>query len=292
MSTTLRAWLMAVRLPTLLIPTIQVATGTGVAYAYTDHVSWLIAFYAWLVAVCITIGTNLINDAIDFKKGGDPVNRFGQLKVIRAGLLTHSQVFWGGILAFGIACIVPFALVDHQLACFFIVLLCAVCGYCYTGGPYPISYLGLSELFILIFYGGVCVTVPFYAQTYVINGAIVLAALQMGLLAIIPNALNNFRDIYEDAAVNKRTLAVRFGKEFARLEIILLTIIPFILNLGWLFFDQPEATLMPWLLSPIAFIFVRAIWKHEPGRVLNRYFALSVLIHFFFGVLLITGLAI
>ncbi len=292
MTTAMRAWLMAVRLPTLLIPTIQVATGTGVAYAYAESVNWLLAFYAWLVAVCVTIGTNLINDAIDYEKGGDPVNRFGKPKVINAGLLSHTQVFWGGMLAFAVACAVPLALDVDQLTCFLIVLLCVVCGYCYTGGPYPISYLGLSELFILIFYGGVCVIVPFYAQTYMINGAIILAALQMGLLAIIPNALNNFRDVAVDTAAHKRTLAVRFGQEFARMELMVLAITPFILNLGWLFFEKSMAALMPWLLAPFVYLFLRVIWNNTSGHILNRYFAMSVLIHFFFGILLITGLLI
>ncbi len=285
-----KAWMMAIRLPTLLIPTIQVATGTGVAYVFTEHMNWLIAFYAWLVAVSITIGTNLINDAVDYEKGGDPVNRFGQLKVIRAGLLTKKQVYVGGMLAFAIACAIPFALDVDALACFLIVLLSAACGYCYTGGPYPISYLGLSEIFIFIFYGGICVTIPFYAQTYSVNAAILLAAAQMGLLAILPNALNNFRDVYEDAAVHKHTLAVRFGKDFARCEIIALTVTPFILNIGWLLLGYGMVALMPLLLMPVAFVFARAIWKAEPGRVLNRYFGLGVLIHFSFGILLIIGL--
>ena len=160
-----QVWTIAVRLPTLLIPTIQVITGTGVAYATSNHIDWFIALAAWLVAVLITIGTNLINDAIDFEKGGDTLKHPEQLKVIRAGLLTHRQLFMAGLLAFALACSIPFALEIDRLACFGLVLLSALCGYCYTGGPYPISYSGLSELFIFIFYGGVCVIVPFYAQT-------------------------------------------------------------------------------------------------------------------------------
>jgi len=288
----IKAWLTAIRLPTLLIPTIQVGTATGVAIVFTSHINWRIAFYAWLVAVLITIGTNLINDAIDFKNGGDPINHFERKKVIPAGLLTLSQVYMGGLLALALACAIPFALDVDKLLCFGIVLLSAICGYCYTGGPYPISYLGLSEIFIFIFYGGVCVTIPFYAQTYQINAAIILAACQMGMLAILPNALNNFRDIYEDKAVHKHTLAVRFGKEFARWEISAFTIIPFIINICWLFLGFSAAALMPLLLLPLVFMFLRGIWKSEPSRVLNKYFGVSVMIHFSFGILLIIGLLI
>lgn len=289
---TFKSWMIAIRPPTMLIPTIQVATGTGVAMVYSGSINWLIAFYAWIVAVCITIGTNLINDACDYKEGGDPVGRSGRLKVINAGLLTQNQVYAGGLIAFAIACMVPFGLQVDAWACFGLVLLSVVCGYCYTAGPYPISYLGLSEIFVFIFYGGVCVMVPFYAQTYFLNPAILLAAAQMGMLAILPNALNNFRDMHEDVLVNKRTLAVRFGRNFARWEIASLTMAPFLLNIGWLFLGYVEAMLMPLLLLPIALMFVRAVWHIEATKVLNKYFGLSVLIHFFFGVLLIIGLLI
>lgn len=289
---TAKAWVMATRLPTLLIPTIQVWTGTAVAYVVSGKINWLIAFYAWLVGIAITIGTNLINDAIDFEKGGDTKARLGQKKVLREGLLTKRQVYMGGLLALAVACGIPFALNVDALTCFAIVAVCAVCGYCYTGGPYPISYLGLSELFIFIFYGGVCVVVPYYAQTYSLSIPIALAATQMGLLAILPNALNNFRDIDEDKKVSKKTLAVRFGVNFARREIATLTIVPFLLNVGWCFIGYPVAALMPFLGAPLAYFFVKRISKANPSVIINKYFALGILIHFSFGVLLISGLLI
>lgn len=284
-----QAWMMAVRIRTLLIPSIQVAASTGLAYVVHGSIEWSIAIGAWFIAVLITIGTNLINDVIDFEKGGDPLNRFGQLKVIRAGLLSKSSVFIAGMAALGIACAMPFLLHLNAFICF-LVILSAICGYCYTGGPFPISYLGLSELFIFIFYGGVCIITPFYVQTGAINAAVVLLSVQLGMLAILPNALNNFRDIFEDAAVNKRTLAVRFGKTFARREIALLTFTPFILNIAWIFLGYPEAALMPLLLVPLAYIFVRGVLTTEPGPIFNRYFGLSVLVHFLFGAALTGGL--
>jgi 1,4-dihydroxy-2-naphthoate octaprenyltransferase len=101
--------------------------------------------------------------------------------------------------------------------------------------------------------------------------------------------LNNFRDIYEDAEISKRTLAVRFGVSFARMEIAVLTIVPFLLNCIWFFLGYFEAALIPVFLIPIAFLFVRSIWKTTPGPLFNRYFALSVFIHFSFGLFLIIG---
>lgn len=285
-----QVWMSAVRARTIPIPTIQVLTGTLLATAYSGSIDWFLFLFTWLVAVFITIGTNLINDVFDFDKGGDKTNRVGHFKMIRAGLISRNTALTAGLGAFALAllCSIPLSL-HAGLAIFLLVLLSAVIGYCYTGGPFPICYLGLSELFILFFYGGICVGVSFYIQTGFVSGTSLLCALQMGLLAIIPNALNNFRDMHEDAEVNKKTLAVRFGATFAKWEIALLTITPFLLNGMWLVAGFPEAALIPLFLIPIAFLFVRSVWMTTPGPMFNRYFALSVFLHFAFGTLLIIG---
>lgn len=288
---TLQAWMMAIRLRSLPIPTIQVLTGTALAYAVTGRIHVDLALFTLMIAVCITIGTNLINDVFDFEKGGDSLGRAGHLKVISAGYLSKMQVLAGGLLAFALAIIFTIPLmIETSWWMLPIVLLSVVCGYCYTGGPYPICYLGLSEAFIFVFYGGVCVISSFYVQTGMINGASVLLAGQMGMLAILPNALNNFRDIYEDARVQKLTLAVRFGSYFARYEILLMTALPFILNFGWLLLGYPKVAFIPLLLLPLAFIFVYGVWVSEQKTKLNLYFGLSVLTHFLFGLLLAVGL--
>lgn len=285
---TLKAWTLAIRPPTLLIPTTQIMISTALASAFTSHINWAIAFGAWIVALLITIGTNLINDVIDFEKGDDPLNRSGRVKVIKAGLLSKSAVATAGLLSLGIACMIPLLLsVNSEV--FFLVLLSVVCGYCYTGGPYPISYLGLSEFFIFIFYGWVCIITPFYIQTGIINNEIILAASQMGLLAILPNALNNFRDRAEDILINKKTLAVRLGDRFARCEITFLTLMPFLMNFLWIYFGFLKAAFFPLILLPRAIIFIKNIWKTEPGPAINAFFKPSVLILFFFGLALMVG---
>jgi 1,4-dihydroxy-2-naphthoate polyprenyltransferase len=211
--------------------------------------------------------------------------------VIRAGLLSQKEVKVAGLFAFGIAIFFSFFLAEHSGWIIpAIVMLSAITGYCYTGGPYPICYLGLSEIFVFLFYGGVCVITSYYLQTGQVHIEVILIAMQMGLLAIIPNAINNFRDIYEDAENNKTTLAVRFGRNFARWEIAFLTAAPFLLNIFWLFLGYPLAFLAPYLLLPIAFLFVRSVWTTDPSPQFVRYFGLSVLIQVLFGILIILGL--
>ena len=285
-----QAWATAARLRTLPIPTIQVLTGAALAYSITGAMNLSILFFTWLVAVFITIGTNLINDVIDFDKGENQPKRVGFLKVISAGIISRKNVQLAGLSSFALALFFGMFLGIHAgWGVFLVIILSAICGYCYTGGPYPISYLGLSELFILVFYGGVCVGAAFYLQTGYLSFAAMLCAFQMGLLAILPNALNNFRDIHEDAGNNKFTLAVRFGQAFARWELAILTFLPFFLGIIWLFLGYVEAALIPAFLLPMAFLFIKGLWVTEPSPLFNRFFALSVLLHFLFGVFLVIG---
>ena len=285
---TIKAWIIAIRVPTLLIPTIQIVTSTALSTAFVSQINWFIAIGAWLVAVLITMGTNLINDAIDYEKGEHSLSRSGRIKVINAGLLPQNSVFKAGIFTLLLACAIPVVLPVDISVCM-VVILCAICGYCYTGGPYPISYLGLSEIFIFVFYGWLCMITPFYIQTGLINDAILIAASQMGMLAILPNALNNFRDREEDAQVNKKTLAVHFGELFARWEILILTITPFILNMIWLPLGFAAASYIPFLVLPIAIPFIRSIMTTAVGPAINSFFIKSVLIHFSFGIALVIG---
>jgi 1,4-dihydroxy-2-naphthoate octaprenyltransferase len=291
--TKLEAWLMALRIRTLPIPTIQVFSAVGAAYALTGWLDGWAALCCWLIALFITIGTNLINDLFDFEKGGDPLVRVGQTKVLRAGYLSKTEIWLGGLAAFGVSLLFGFFLSLHAGWFIFpIILLSAVTGYCYTGGPFPICYLGLSEIFIVLFYGGVCILTSYYVQASSLSCEAFLLAAQMGLLAVIPNALNNFRDIYEDAEVNKKTLAVRFGKTFARWEVALLLAVPFLLNVGWLFLGHPYAFFLPYLLLPLALLLIHAVSLNDPGPQFLRYFQCSILIHFLYGCLVVLGLLI
>lgn len=290
LSKSMSAWVMVSRLRTFPIPTIQVITGVGLAYALTGELNLMTALYTCLAAIFITCGTNLINDVYDIQNGGDGLKRNGQMKAIRLGLLSKRQVFIGGMVSFllAIACAIPLAYhVGPNIL--YIVIFSTFLGFAYTGGPFPISYLGLSELFIFLFYGIVCVAATYYIQTLSLDIRAFICAAQMGLLAILPNALNNFRDMFEDAEINKRTLAVRFGKSFARWEIAVLTALPFVINLVWLYYGYYMVTILPMMLLPLAFLFVRSVWKKDPSPVFNKYFGLSVLLHFLFGILFLLG---
>lgn len=286
----LKVWMTAVRVRTFPIPIIQVVVGISLAYAHLGFLDLRSSFFTSIVALFITIGTNLINDVYDHEKGGDLKDSAGYKKVITAGLISKQSLFIAGLGAFlaAILCSIPLA-IEASWWVFFLVILCCIIGFGYTGGLCPICYLGLSEVFILGFYGFVLVGVSYYIQTSDFSTAAFICALQMGLLAIIPNALNNFRDTYDDAKVNKLTLAVRFGVNFARNEISFCVLFPFFLNLYWFFNGYSEAVFLSFLLIPLAYYFLHGVRKGNPGPGLNPYFPLSILLHFGFGLLLSFG---
>lgn len=165
-----------------------------------------------------------------------------------------------------------------------------VLGYLYTGGPKPLAYIGLGEVFVFIFYGLVAVNAVFYLQTGFCNLHSIVAGAQIGLLSTNVLSLNNLRDIFQDEKANKRTLPVRFGVLFGRMEITLLMLIAFAVNLFWWSQSYYAAAILPTLSLPLAFIILRGIWNHEPGKIYNEFFAFSGLLHLAFGLFLSIGL--
>lgn len=121
------------------------------------------------------------------------------------------------------------------------------------------------------------------------SGPALLAGAQIGSLATALHGINNLRDIREDAKGHKRTLAVRFGQTFARCEITLMAVLPYILNLAWFEFDFELAGVLPWLTLPLAYSVISNIWKNPPGRLYNQFLAQCALLHLSFGILLAIG---
>jgi len=282
---------LASRPKTLTAALIPVLVGTALAAKVTGTISWNISVYALIAAVFIQIGTNLVNDALDFKKGADTLERLGPVRVTQSGYLTAEQVLAGGMMCFGVSLLFSIPLIltgGWPIA--IIMALSVLCGYMYTGGPIPLAYVGLGDLFVLIFFGFVATGAVFYLQGGEMGFQPLLAGAQVGCLSMVMIAVNNLRDVTSDAKANKRTLPVRFGVTFGRLEISLLVLIPFILNLFWLAEGYTLATFLPLITLPLGIIVIRSVWSHEPGEIYNRFLGLSALLHVLFGILLAAGL--
>lgn len=287
---TITSWLLATRPKTLTASLVPFIAGTALASAMGAAVSWLLLFSALASAIAIQIATNLFNDAFDFNKGADTAERLGPQRAIQNGTATAEQVYGVGMAFFAIALVAAIPLIIHGgVGLLLILLLSMLAGYSYTGGPYPLAYLGLGDLFVVIFYGWVSTMAAFWLQSGFISGFSFLLGAQIGLLCAVLIAVNNLRDVEGDAKVRKLTIPVRFGLPFARIEIALLVLLPFAMNFIWFFYGFAYAAALPWLLFPLALGLVAKIWKTAPSRDYNRYLAFSALLHLSFGALLTVG---
>lgn len=231
----LKIWLMAIRPKTLPAAIAPVVIGTAMAYGDGKH-HFLSATVCLFCALMIQIGTNLSNDFFDFKKGTDNRERIGPIRVTQAGLVKPFSVKIAFITVFLIAVFASAYLVFRGGWPIVIIgILSIASGILYTAGPKPLGYLGLGELFVLIFFGPVSVAGTYYAQSLEWNMSAVLSGFSVGFMSVSLLAVNNYRDIQNDTKAGKRTLAVIFGKKFARYEyvisILLAAVLPVVIYL-------------------------------------------------------------
>ena len=269
--TPFRLWLLAARPRTLPAAVAPVLVGT--ALALTDGTFRPVAFAAALVgSVFIQIGTNLSNDYSDARRGADTEDRLGPVRVTAGGLLPPQRVLVGTYLAFGIAVAAGAylaAVAGWQLLVVGAVSILA--GVLYTGGPRPYGYEGLGELFVFLFFGIVAVTGSYYVQTEELTWEAFALSVPVGLLAAAILVVNNVRDVDTDRRAGKRTLAVKLGRERARILFVAMLATAFAApliviaagGLSWCL----ALTVLAW---PLAIPLVRTVRTRADGPALNE----------------------
>ncbi|MFV2007064.1 MAG: 1,4-dihydroxy-2-naphthoate polyprenyltransferase [Longimicrobiales bacterium] len=218
----LSAWILAIRPKTLSAAAAPVLVGTGFA-AGRGVLMVLPATAALVGALLIQIATNLANDYYDFRRGGDTGQRVGPVRVTQAGLIDPSSVRNGMFVTLGLALAVGVYLVwigGWPVAV--IGLASLVCAVAYTGGPFPLAYHGLGDVFVFVFFGLVAVGGTYWVQALELPADLLLAGAGVGALNTAILVANNLRDIESDAAVGKRTLAVRIGRRGSRIQYVAL----------------------------------------------------------------------
>lgn len=209
-----KIWLTAIRPKTLWAAFAPVLIGGAMAVdANVFH--FTSALLALVGAVCIQIGTNFYNDLADFEKGADTEDRKGPTRVTQAGWVTPGAMRIATLFIFGMAILAGLYLMWRGgLPVVIIGVLSILSGVMYTAGKYSLAYLGLGDLFVLIFFGPVAVGGTYYVQALDINYSVLIAGVAPGLLAVAILLVNNIRDREEDRLAGKRTLVVRFGHSF------------------------------------------------------------------------------
>jgi 1,4-dihydroxy-2-naphthoate octaprenyltransferase len=272
----IRSFLLASRPKTLPAAVVPVWLGCVLAELLTG--TWDAAIAAWTLggALAIQIATNFFNDAIDFRKGADTEKRLGPQRVTASGLLTPKAVMAIALFLLGLASVCGYVLYQHSgwpvIAIGIPSLLLA---YGYTGGPFPLAYRGMGELFVLLFFGVVAVAGTVFIQTGLWPAEAWLLGIQVGLLSCVLISINNFRDREEDASTGKRTLAVRFGPGAAVALVWLEIKIAAFGGLAWIALGKPVLMLAS---LPVLLIGARILWSlftEPPGPKTNRLLALG-----------------
>jgi 1,4-dihydroxy-2-naphthoate octaprenyltransferase len=222
------AWILAARVRTLPVAFAPVALGAAISYATAPTVRWGPIFAALAAALLIQIGTNFANDVFDYEKGADNAERIGPPRAVQAGLLTPRALKLGMIVAFGLATALgAYLTVTVGKLIPIIGVASILSGIAYTGGPFPLAYNGLGDLFVFAFFGGVAVVGSVYVGSGQFPLVAFLGAISVGALATAVLVVNNVRDHETDARVKKKTLVVRFGRRFGVVEYCALLVIAF-----------------------------------------------------------------
>jgi 1,4-dihydroxy-2-naphthoate octaprenyltransferase len=281
---------MAARPKTLPAAGGPVVVGTAVAIA-EGVFSLGPALAALLVALLLQIGANIANDVLDYEKGTDAVDRLGPLRVTQAGLLKPEEVKRGMWLIFGLAGLIGLYLaLIGGWPVLVIGVLSIASAIAYTGGPFPVGYHGLGDLFVFIFFGPVAVCGTYYVQANAWSATAWWASLPMGLLTVAILVVNNLRDIETDRASDKMTLAVYLGVRGTQVEYLLLLGLAYLAPLlMWLSGVTKPTVLSAWLSLPLTIPLVRLTLR-EKGRVLNQALAGTARLDLVYGLLFSIGL--
>ena len=264
-----RIWLGAMRprtLPAAIAPVL-----TGSALACHDGAFDLAAAALCLgFALLVQIGTNFANDYYDFIRGADTAARVGPRRAVAAGLIAPATMKHAMVAVFVIAFATGLGLVAWGGPWLLAIGVASIlCGIAYTGGPWPLAYHGLGDVFVFVFFGLVAVGGTYFVQAGRLTAEAILAGVPMGLLAANILVVNNYRDAETDAAANKRTLVVRFGRGAARAQFVASLIGAFAVPLVLLARGHRAWVLLPLALTPLAWAHMRRLRNgRTPGELI------------------------
>ena len=211
----IKNWISAARprtLPTSIAPVILATT-----YSWQDgKADWKVFTICMLFALAAQIASNFANDYFDYKHGSDKPNRLGPRRAVASGDIKPKTMFRATIITLLLASVLGCMLIPiggwPLIVLGVIIILFALA---YSAGPYPLSYHGLGEVTVFIFFGIVPVTATYWLQTQSLTYEVLIGAAAMGLLSSNILLVNNYRDYYTDQEDGKQTSVVILGRKFA-----------------------------------------------------------------------------
>jgi 1,4-dihydroxy-2-naphthoate octaprenyltransferase len=282
---------MAARPRTLSLSGTPVLVGSAMAWAAGGQVPWLAVIAALIASAFIQVGTNIHNDAADFERGSDGPDRIGPPRVTASGLLSATTVNRGALICFAIAALLGVYLTAvGGWPILLLGILSIAAGWGYTGGPYPIAYTPLGEVFVVAFFGVAAVAGTYFLCRGHVSGSALMGGLAIGSLTGAVLLVNNYRDLVSDARAGRRTLPIVVGNAATIIIYAALMLLPFAL-LPLIGQGLPRGHVWPAFIAlPLA---LAVIWRfrHEPrGPAFNRIMVQTVQVQLAFSLLLSLGL--
>ena len=285
-----RAWLLAVRPPTLPAAVSPVLAGTGIAAVDGEFEAGRFLL-ALIGAVFIQIVVNFANDLSDFRRGADTPERLGPPRAVAQGWLSQREMTVGITLAAAAALIVGIILtVIVGWPILIIGGAALIAAVTYTGGPLPYGYRGLGDAICFLFFGFVAVMGAGYVQIEELTWELAAASVPVGCLVTAILVVNNLRDIDTDRASDKRTLAVLVGERNTRIEYVVLTLGAFVSFAVFAAVEVlPYYCFLAWIGLPPGIWLAREIINGRSGAALNPMLKRTAQLHLLVGALIGLG---
>lgn len=287
---TIAVWWLAARPKTLPAAVTPVWVGSACAVAVGSF-EWWPALACLLGAMLLQVAANFANDVFDYEKGADTETRLGPTRAVQAGWVTPGGMRRALAVVIALVLLVGAYLVSVAGPVLLVIGIASIlAAVAYTGGPYPLGYHGLGDVFVLVFFGLVAVAGTVFVQAGHVPALAWLAALPVGCLATAILVVNNVRDVETDAAAGKRTLPARFGRRFGVVEYWALLAVSFATLFHPAVIDgSGGGSLLACLTLPLA-VRLGAQLARERGAALNLVLARTALLMFAFGALFGLGI--
>lgn len=272
----IKIWLECFRLRTLPVSLSGVMIAIGLA-KWHGHFKWIPALLCLAFALLAQIASNTANEYFDYLHGADKPGRVGPRRGVTEGDITPNTLHNVTIALIALAAVTGCCLIPYGgwwlLPVGIVIVLGALA---YSTGPYPLSYHGLGELMVFIFFGLVPVNLTYYVMAFRFDPLVVLFSIAIGMMGVNVLLVNNYRDVEDDRAAGKKTQTVMRGRPVTAFAYFLngYTAIA-ILTFFWVMIILSNGRMLPlWTLAiPVLYLVMHTItWhrlKNRDGAALN-----------------------
>lgn len=283
----IRAWVLAARPKTLTGAVIPVLIGTALAWSDGRFGLWQ-ALICLAFAMLMQIAANFINDLYDYLRGTDGADRLGPQRACAQGWISPDRMKAGIVVTIALACGLGCLILYFSSPILILVgLACVIFAFLYTT---LLSYLGLGDLLVLVFFGLVPVCGTYYVQAGLVTGDAVVASLCSGVVIDLLLIVNNYRDRDTDCVAGKVTLIAKWGEKFGRYDYLITGLVAWALTLILLVHGRVWACVLPLFFIPVHVSTWREMSVIRHGKALNRVLGLTSRNMLFYGLLLAVGL--